>query len=648
MKIKKILSCLLFLIITFSLVGISPISSERQTEEYELDVYPHVTKEWTFMLYLCADTRDHIVTRSLNNSGNWLNSNMVSTYESLASTYLLPGSNATLNVIALYDEPYTPNYPNGRARILNIKSGNIYLSADWGVTNMGDGQILEDFVNFCKTNYPANNYALTLTDHGRAFAGFCYDYHAPHPYWQYALGDCLSLEELESALANAGGIDTLIIDCCLGGSFELLWQLEGEVQYICAAESVQSGQALFRPRDVLYNLSRDTTMNPLSLAFEGHRSAQNPVYYPDLSPRRTSVVYDLSEFDSLPDLGLSLKDAFNEFSFYLFDEVMYNLTKAREIFGEIRSKLWYDPNIFYSNDILVDLGDFVTTVLEYTDQMHNQVDLDNYGTQLLTQLAPSYPSTGNTIIDFFARPPYHDSNVTGFSICFPDSLDMYNGYLYPNFYQDLDSSVNSYWDEFIFNLYPPPNLMFKMPTLEYYEIYLDKIDPTVDLHVFLVTDPFEEPLHVGFTNPLDANIGMGIEIGIEGATFQDSMIFGNTHIEIPMTSIPAISKATGGQFQIVVNASTAASTEKDVNLTVRHIDPIGVVWEDTKISEIEIGQVISTNVSTDDTWTDWEELAPPYTTPRFSGYEIPTVSISLIFTFMMVIISVRRKKQYNK
>ena len=648
MKIKKILSCLLFLVITFSLVGISPISSERQTEEYEQDVFPQVTKDWTFMLYLCADTRDHIVTQSLDNSDNWLNNNMEATYKALSSTYLLPGSDATLNVIALYDEPYTPNYPNGRARILNIKSGDIYLSADWGATNMGDGQILEDFVNFCKTNYPANNYALTLSDHGRGFAGLCYDYHAPHPYWQYALGDCLSLEELESALANAGGIDTLIIDCCLGGSFELLWQLEGEVDYVCAAESVQSGQALFRPQDVLYNLSRDTTMNPLSLAFEAHRSAQNPVYYPDTSPRRTSAVYDLTEFNSLPDLGLSLMDAFDEFSYYLFDEVMYNLTKAREIFGEIRSKLWYSPNIFYSNDILVDLGDFVTTVLEYSDQMYNEVDLNNYGTQLLAQLAPSYPSTGSTLIDHFARPPYDDDNVTGFSICFPDSLDMYNGYLYPNFYPNLDMSVNSYWDEFIFNLYPPSNLMFKMPTLEYYEIYLDKIDPTVHIHVFLETDPFEQPLHVGITNPFDANIGMDVEIGIEGASFQDSMIFGNTQIKIPVTSIPSISKAVGGQFQIVVNASTAASTVKDVNLTIRHIDPTGVIWEDTKISAIEIGQVISTNVSTTDEWTDWEELEPPYTTPRFSGFEIPTATISLIFTFMMVIISVKRRKQHNK
>ncbi|MHA1356350.1 MAG: clostripain-related cysteine peptidase, partial [Candidatus Heimdallarchaeota archaeon] len=296
------------------------------------------------MMYLCADTRDEIVTQNQDNSANELNAAMYQMFNSLADTYLLPGSDADLNVIALYDAPYSQAYPNGQAKIINIKPGAMYQSADWGPTNMGDPQILEDFINYCKTNYPANNYALTLADHGRGFAGLCYDYHAPHPYWQYALGDCLSVEELESALSNAGGVDTLFIDCCLAGNFELLWQLKDEVHYVCTGESVQHTSALKRPRDILYNLSRDTSMNPLQVAFEGYRSAQDPVYYqPDDEDQNvfyTQAVFDLEQFDNLPDHGGSLMAAFDDFSFYLFDEVMYNLTKAREIFSEIRFKLW--------------------------------------------------------------------------------------------------------------------------------------------------------------------------------------------------------------------------------------------------------------------------------------------------------------------
>ncbi|MHA1243163.1 MAG: clostripain-related cysteine peptidase [Candidatus Heimdallarchaeota archaeon] len=651
MKLKKMKPYLLLLVFFISLISISSIKSEQSPSEFEFDTFPQDTKNWTYMMYLCADTRDEIVTQNQDNSANELNAAMKFMYQSLADTYLLPGSDADLNVIALYDAPYSQGYPNGLARIINIKPGAILQSADWGPTNMGDPQILEDFINYCKTNYPANNYALTLADHGRGFAGMCYDYHAPHPYWQYALGDCLSVEELESALSNAGGVDTLFIDCCLTGNFELLWQLKDEVHYVCTGESVQHTSALKRPRDILYNLSRDTSMNPLQVAFEGYRSAQDPVLYQpedeDQNVFYTQAVFDLEQFDNLPDHGGSLMAAFDDFSFYLFDEVMYNLTKAREIFSEIRFKLWQPGSIFSSDTLLVDLGEFVTTVLEYTHLMHNQVDLDDYGAQLLTLLAPSFPSTGNTIIDHWEVYPYDDNNLTGFNICFPESLDMYNGYLYPNFYHNLDMSVNTYWDEFIFNLYPPPDVMFQLPELEYYEFYLDKIDPTVHLHVYLHGEPFELPLHVGVANRLDTNVGMNIEIGIEGATYQDSMIFGNTQIKIPVASIPAASKDTISQFQVIINASSAASTVKDVNLTVRHIDPTGVVWEDTKITEIEIGQVISTNVSTTDEWTDWEELAPPFTTPGISGFDIPTASLSIAFAFTIVAISIRRKKQYK-
>ncbi|HUU78867.1 MAG TPA: clostripain-related cysteine peptidase [candidate division Zixibacteria bacterium] len=646
MKLKKFFLFSLVLVFTISFAGITPVLSDSTDPV----ITPQETKDWTFMLYLCADTRDHFVTSDLDNSDNWLNAKMLGTIDSLADTYLLPGSEANLNVIALYDAPYSQAYPNGQAKILQVKPGGISQKVDYGPINMGDPQTLENFIDYCKDNYPANNYALTLSDHGRGYAGFCYDYHAPHPYWEYALGDCLSVAELESALAASGGVDTLFIDCCLGGSFEVMWQLKDEVHYVCTGESPQPGRSLYRPLDVLYNLSRDTSMNPLQVAFEGYRSAQNPVLYNPGDDTQdvfyTQAVYDLEQFDNLPDYGGSLMEAFNQFTFYLFDEVTYNVTRAREIFSEIRHKLWQPNTIFSSDTLMVDLGDFVTTVLEYTNKMHNQIDLDNYGSQLLTLLAPSFPSTGNTIIDHWEKIFYDDNNLTGFSICFPESLEMYQGFLYPNFYNDLDICVNSYWDEFIFNLYPPPNMMFQMPKIEYYEFYLEKIDPSIHLHIYLEGEPFEEPIHIGVTNPIYANIGMDIEIGIEGATYQDSMIFGNTQIKIPVASIPAVSKASTTNFQVVVNASSAASAVKAVNLTVRHIDPTGVVWEDTKISDIEIGQVIRTNVSTTDEWTDWEILTPPTTISKFSGFDLPAASISIVFTCTILAISVRRRKHY--
>ncbi|NHK31436.1 MAG: hypothetical protein FK730_08800, partial [Asgard group archaeon] len=86
MKIKKIIPYSLLLVFFISLISISPISSDQPSLEFELDIFPQDTKSWTFMLYLCADTRDDIVGRGLNNSANWCNSNMFSMMNSLVDT----------------------------------------------------------------------------------------------------------------------------------------------------------------------------------------------------------------------------------------------------------------------------------------------------------------------------------------------------------------------------------------------------------------------------------------------------------------------------------------------------------------------------------------------------------------------------------
>jgi len=636
--------------ITITLPCITPIItlSKKPIEGFVLDISPQVTRSWTFMLYLCGDTRDDLVTHNLDNSENKLFANMLSTVNNLVSSDLLAGSEADLNVIALFDQPYSTNYPHGKAELLKIERDNLTVLADYGETNMGHSATLTNFINYCKTHFPADNYALTLSDHGRGYAGFCYDYHAPHPYWEYALGDCLGVEELELALSLAGGVNTLFIDCCLGGSFELMWQLEGEVDYVVAAESINPNYALFHPRDILYNLSRDTSMDPLTLAYKGYYSSINPVLCPSNpeSPSKwnTVAIYNLNEFDIPPPLsGLSLKDAFNQLSFYLFDEITYNISKSREIFGAIRSSLWLPMSLFESNSLMVDLGDFVMALLDHLDVFTNKIDIENYAYQVLSQIEP-----GKTIIDFHARYPYDDDNLTGFTLCFPESLEMYHEYLYPYFYYNLDISQNTFWEDFIFNLYPPNDVMFEQPKYEYFEVYLAKIDPTIHLHVYFDYGPFEEPLHIGYTSFPNANVGMNIEIGIEGASFQDNMIFGNTQIKVPIASLPALMKDNTKQIQVVVNASTASSTSRDVNLTIRHIDPTGVIWEDTKITKIEAGQIISTNVTTDNEWTDWDEISPPFSTAKFTGYTLATTSISISLMSFISLITIKRKKKIKK
>jgi len=146
---------------------------------------------------------------------------LANTLTSLQAYDLLPGPKNDLNVIVLYNYPYTVSNPYGHASLFSIQANGYYLLADWGQTNMDSYVTLTNYIDYTKNHFPANNYALVLADHGMGYAGFCYDYHAPHPYYDYALGDCLTVGEIRTALSVTGGVDVLFLDTCSGGPSKL-------------------------------------------------------------------------------------------------------------------------------------------------------------------------------------------------------------------------------------------------------------------------------------------------------------------------------------------------------------------------------------------------------------------------------------------
>ncbi|MBD3191110.1 MAG: hypothetical protein GF308_10720 [Candidatus Heimdallarchaeota archaeon] len=595
---------------------------------------PNTVKNWTFMLFFCADSRDDYVTSSLDNSGNFIHQYLSGTLNSLQWYDLLDGSESDLNVIALYDYPYSSDHPNGYAKIFSIRYNDYDLLAEWGVTNMGSYYTLKDFINYCKTNFPANNYALTLADHGRGYCGYCYDYHAIHPSYDYALGDCLTVEEVGAALSDTGGVDVLFLDTCSGGSFETMWQLAGSVHYAVAGESLQTAKALCHPRDILYGLSRDTTMTPLELAQLGFDKAENPVLVPSdpwTDDQWPSVsLYDVSRIISIPSLvgpPINFKEVFDDFSMILYDELNLNLTKGRDLFGRIRNESTLSA--FSAKSMMIDLGHFIERTLAHSDEFYYQSYLESYGNALLSYLLTS---PNRIILDEAHRDYYSYENLTGFSICFPNTQEMYQEYLYPNFYEDLAISDRTYWDNFIFLVFPPPaSPYFLFPIPEFYEIHIGPIDPLIQLHVIIDEVYLQQPMHIGYSRYDQTDYSMGVEIGVPGAEFVDTLNLGTCTIRIPTASLP-VTKADSPNLNIVVNASSATSSSQQVNLTVRHVKDDSILWEANQIESIQQGQVLGCEVSTEeDEWTDLtpEEpttTPPTITTPTPSTSEQPSTS----------------------
>lgn len=645
MRRKTILSISFLLIISTTLVTPQIIGSER-TEKLT-DITPKAVKNWTIMLYFCADTRDDYVTSSQDNSQNDLGKGMLEAFTRLWTELILPDSHDNINIIALFDFPYAPQLPQGNAFLYEVRNNDLIVLEDWGATNMGSGITLTSFINFCKTNYPANNYGLLLSDHGRGYAGFCFDYHAPHPSWEYALGDCLTVEELSSVIENTGWLDVLVFDTCLGGSFEVMWQLAGKVEYVVAGETIQKYEAMFHPQDFIYNMTRNPSSSVYDCAYYGFLGGANPGIIPSSSLHdytwQNIGIYDLNMLNQIPTSGGStIAQIFDEFTYLLHAELKNDEAFAKDYFANIRSKLFYPSDIMSSKSLMVDLGDLITTILENTTYLHFKSEIESYGAQLLDVITPG---SDKYITDFFVADAWQDDNITGFTICFPDSPDIYQEYLYSNYYNDLDINQQTSWDDFIFDLYDilNPDIFKRIP--EFYEIHLGPIDPTIGLHVYIEGDPFRDLFHIGYSDA-SKYAGMGVEVGLEDASFTNDLLFGTCTIRIPVASIPVASRSDPSKITVVVNASAAASTSRDVNLTVKHVKDGSIIWEDSMISEIEIGQVLGTNITVnDDEWSDWEELAPPITTPRFDGFKATTATFTISLTSSIILLFIRRRKR---
>ncbi|MFH1329871.1 MAG: clostripain-related cysteine peptidase [Actinomycetota bacterium] len=149
---------------------------------------------------------------------------------------------AALEFVALVDR--TPDYTDrdlagigdwDTAKLITVSPGAFTEEADLGELNMGDPQVLADFVARGIQDHPADHYALILWDHG-SIAGVGSD---------ESSGDGLTVPEIAAAVRaglDAVGTDRLDLigfDACLMGAFEVAAAMPGLARYMVASEEVE-------------------------------------------------------------------------------------------------------------------------------------------------------------------------------------------------------------------------------------------------------------------------------------------------------------------------------------------------------------------------------------------------------------------------
>jgi hypothetical protein len=198
------------------------------------------TREWTVMVYMAADNNlavqgvldlDEMEDAGINDKVQ-----VVVQAEFSPTTLQQYGCNSAACV-------NRPNFNTFRYAITQA-GGSAQNGPDRGTVSeisggtnvdMTDPGQLQAFVQWAKTNYPANHYLLVLWNHGGGYTGLIQD--------ETSGGSGLmSLEDLKAALTGVGPVDIIDFDMCLMAGYETLAKIAGLADFAVFSEEVVPGE----------------------------------------------------------------------------------------------------------------------------------------------------------------------------------------------------------------------------------------------------------------------------------------------------------------------------------------------------------------------------------------------------------------------
>ncbi len=234
--------------------------------------------KWTFMVYLDAD--NNLETYGIMNL-DWLE---------------VVGSSEVVNFVVLID-----TYGEV-ADLLYVEQGESTRIDGYGYpkeVDMSDPAVLEEFIETGCREYPAENYALVLWDHGGGWRGLCWDDTTEEETEESA---CITMIELRTALAGAyedtkAVIDVVGFDLCLMAMPEVSYQVRDYADYVVFSEETVPGAGF--PYDAI---AADLVANP---DMDGRALSEVIVvdyasYYAELNFQDVTIsAFDMAYMDEL-------------------------------------------------------------------------------------------------------------------------------------------------------------------------------------------------------------------------------------------------------------------------------------------------------------------------------------------------------------
>ncbi len=368
-----------------------------------------VPADWTFMVYIDADN-------NLEQAGI----DDLNELESVGSTSKVEIT-VQLDRIGGYDAS-NGNWEDARRYHVEKDSDQNTIGSsgtDIDEVNMGSASTLESFIDWSQTNYPADNYALILWDHGSGAmygsygGGVCWDDTNSHDY--------LTEAEIISAI-DGKNIDLLGLDACLMAATEFFYSFRDYADVLVGSEMNEPGDG-WPYDDILDYLTNNPSASPLQL---GNQIVSD---YSDFYAPYTSYWYttqsaiDGTQMDYV-DLALDT----------LLDELRTNIGTYKSELMDIRENLLSE----FSEKPYVDLWDFA-------DEVQGNIVAND---------VPTYAGALKTAIENAVISAEYTGDVSyshGMSIYFPETSGEFS-----NGYRNNIFSQNSQWDEFLLNYFNAP------------------------------------------------------------------------------------------------------------------------------------------------------------------------------------------------
>jgi len=414
---KKIL--IFALIIIINLASISSAISVSNNEI--IDSSNAEDKKWTLMFYGDGDwwggwpLTEFLIQQGISSSDN-------------------------VDIVALDD------VPDGPAKLWYIdKNSSKVLLEEKGEINMGAYETLRDFINYSKTNYPAERYIINLWDHGSAWEGACMDITNVSGYY-----DIITMDEMQMALKESGGVNIIGFSACVMGCIESVYELRNYTDVFIGSEEMHGiGVEWVEVADVLDEYPDESTYNISYKIIELFKT--NYPFFGRFFDNIMEILYSLRlkilpyppaltisaiRTDKIEDLVSSI----NNYSVFLID----NLDSLRITIQKARLKVDDYPRPMKLSSPMgtqIDIIHFVKLL----DKLRFRIlkpELHIISEEIKNNL-------DKVIINEHHQVGHRKSN--GLSIYFPPKNPRNDYKKYNEFYSNcsLDFSDNTQWDEFL-------------------------------------------------------------------------------------------------------------------------------------------------------------------------------------------------------